>query len=288
MLCGVRWTRERRIIVDSIAKRLWNSSPASLVRALERRRERRQWQPGWFTVKSGPAAGTQLFLPHASTGGWLEMVQGRFDLFLYEALQGRFSLKGALCWDIGAHFGYHSFGFASQGARVLAFEPNAYNAARLKMNLEKNPALAKNIRHLAVAVGDRDGEMVFVQSAELEGASSGSHLQEATPPLGDNAYAGFEKLSIPVSRMDTLLDRGEAPPDLIKIDIEGAEFLALQGGRRLLSTRRPLILMEVHHIRLMLHIQRFFDELNYETRILDEENATPSRCFIMATPVAKA
>lgn len=274
--------------VNSIAKRLWNTSPASLVLALQRRRERLQWQPGWFTVKTGPAAGTQLNMPHASTGDWLEMVEGRFDLFLYEALKNRFNLKGALCWDIGAHFGYHTFGFASQGARVLAFEPNGHNAARLKMNLEKNAGLAKNIRHMPVAVGDRDGEMVFVQSGELEGASSGSHLEEATPPLGKKAYAAFEKLTIPVTKLDTLIEKGEAAPDLLKIDIEGAEFLALSGARKLLSTKRPLILMEVHHIRLMLHIQRLFDELKYETRILDEEHATPSRCYIMATPAPGA
>jgi len=212
------------------------------------------------------------------------MVEGSFDSFLYQALPASFSLKGALCWDIGAHFGYHSFAFAAQGARVLAFEPNAHNAARLKMNLEKNPNLARNIRHLPFAVGDRDGEMVFVQSAELNGGSSGSHLQDATPPLEGNAYATFEKLTVSVARLDTLVAKGESPPDLIKIDIEGAEFLALQGARQLLATKRPLILMEVHHIRLMLEIQRFFDELKYQTRILDESHITASRCFIMATP----
>lgn len=211
------------------------------------------------------------------------MLAGTYDAFIYEAIAGRRNLRDATCWDVGAHVGYHSLVFAGLGAQVLAFEPNQHNAARLRAHLERNPTLARNIRHLAVAVSDQDGEMAFVQSGDMKGGSSGSHLAAGLPPLAPRVYAASERLMVPTVRMDTLIDRGERAPDVIKIDVEGAELLALQGARRLLVEKKPLLLIEVHHICLMFHLQRMFPQLGYTARILDEQNACPSRCFIMAS-----
>ncbi len=211
------------------------------------------------------------------------MVEGTFDLFLYTALKAACDLKGAICWDVGAHVGYHSLGFAAQGAEVLAFEPNRANAERLLAHVEKNPMLGAHIRHTAVALSDRDGQMKFVQCTDLNTGSSGSHLAEALPPLGRGVYTSFEQLEVPALRIDTLIERGERPPDVIKIDVEGGEFLVLQGGRKLLQEKKPVLLIEVHHICLMLEVQRLLQTIGYTTSVLDEEHATPSRCFVMAT-----
>lgn len=268
--------------MSSIVKRLWNASPASLIRAGQRRV--RQWtdKPGWYPIQAGPAAGAQLLLAGSPEGSWCEMLAGTFDSFIYQAIAGRRSIRDAVCWDIGAHVGYHSLVFASMGAQVLAVEPNQHNAARLRAHLERNPALARNIRHLVVAVSDQDGEMAFVQSDDMKGGSSGSHLAAALPPLHAGVYAECERLMVPAVRMDSLIDRGERVPDVIKIDIEGAEFLALQGARKLLVERKPLLFIEVHHICLMFQLQRLFHQLGYTASILDEQNAAASRCFIMA------
>jgi FkbM family methyltransferase len=270
--------------MESILKRLWRSSPASLAHAARRRLQFRDRQPGWYTIRSGPAAGAQLLLPHAREGGWREMMEGTFDLFLYTALKTQRDLKGAVCWDVGAHVGYHSLGFAAQGAEVLAFEPNRANAERLLAHLEKNPTLGAHIRHTPVALSDRDGKMTFVQCTDLNTGSSGSHLAEALPPLGRGLYTSFEQLEVPAMRIDTLIERGERPPEVLKIDVEGGEYLVLQGGRKLLQEKKPILLMEVHHICLMLEVQRFLQTIGYSTRVLDEEHAAPSRCFVMATP----
>jgi hypothetical protein len=88
---------------------------------------------------------------------------------------------------------------------------------------------------------------------------------------------------VPAVRMDSLIDRGERAPDVIKIDVEGAELLVLRGGRKLLVEKKPLLLIEVHHICLMFELQQLFPQLGYTARILDEQNASPSRCFIMAS-----
>lgn len=267
--------------MKGFGKRLWNTSPGSLTRALSRRYQNWRAKPAWHTVRSGPIAGAQLFLSRTDEGAWKEMVEGTFDLFFYEELQKRRDLKGAVCWDIGAHIGYHSLGFAALGADVVAFEPNEHNAKLLRMHLERNANLGERIRHLAVALADRDGEMTFVQSSDLSGASSGSHLDAGLQPL--ESYPGFDRVRVPVVRIDTLIEeRGERKPDVLKIDVEGNEALVLRGGQKLLTNHKPVLLIEVHHIRLMFEVQELLLRYGYDIKLLDEDHGTASRCFIMA------
>lgn len=54
--------------------------------------------------------------------------------------------------------------------------------------------------------------------------------------------------SIPVHSLDGLLERDVTPrmPVLVKIDVEGAEVLVLQGARRILAEIQPVVLVSVH------------------------------------------
>lgn len=209
------------------------------------------------------------------------MIEGTFDDFIYRALEGK-NLKGACCWDIGAHFGYHTLAFAALGADVLAFEPNPHNVVPLKMNFERNPDLSKRIRHIPAAVSDCDGETVFVQSRDVTGPSSGSRLKNGTAPSPEEAYAAFEQTSVKTICIDTLIESGERIPDIIKIDVEGAERLVLEGGIRLFTAHKPILLMEIHHICLMFHVQRLLSEVGYKLELLDEKGSSGSRCFVVA------
>jgi FkbM family methyltransferase len=270
--------------MNSLMARFWNASPASISRSVKRRWAERNLKAGWARIKGGILQGTELFLPPSGVV-WLEMLEGHYDQFLFDALLARHDPRGKMFWDIGAHVGYHSLAFAALGAEVLAFEPNAVNVARLELNVGRNQKLAPHIRHLAVAVSDADGETTFKHSDDLRGESMGGHLDRALPPASPEAYQRFKAAVVPTIRIDTLLEkRGERPPDIIKIDVEGAEELVLQGGANYLSRRPPVLLMEIHHICLMFSIQRLLLGWGYSTRLLDESHASPSRCFIIAEP----
>ncbi len=210
------------------------------------------------------------------------MVAGTFDAFLHQAVQGRIRLEGAVGWDVGAHFGYHSLALAAQGAQVVAFEPNALNAARLRENLARNPQLAARVRLRPEALSDREGTLEFVQSTDLEETSSGSHLAAGTPPAGELAYERFQRVAVTCARADALIAAGEPPPTVMKVDVEGAEVLVLEGARELLRRHKPLLLVEVHHIRLMFHLRPLLEGCGYRLALLDEEHAGPSRCFLVA------
>jgi FkbM family methyltransferase len=267
----------------NVFERLWNMSPASFYRGLHKRIEEKRAGSHWESIQRGPLKGVELYLP-PSGPVWEEMISGYYDEFLYKALEGVRSPSGANVWDIGAHVGYHSLSFAARGASVLAFEPNAANLERLKMNMARNTKLAPKIRHLSVAVSDSDGEVVFKQSGDLRGLSMGGHLDKALPPLAAAGYASFTSTVVPTVKIDTLVSgRGEKPPDIIKIDVEGAEELVLRGGENTIRGHKSILLIEIHHICLMYSVQNLLNSWGYTLRILDQEHATPSRCFVIAT-----
>ena len=265
-----------------LTTRLWNTSAASLTRALVRRWGRWTARPDWHRVQAGPLAGAELFFDSLRVPEWREMVAGTFDGFLQEAVASRVQAAGAVGWDVGAHFGYHTLALAARGAQVVAFEPNVLNAARLRQNLARNPQLAERVRVRLEALSDREGTLQFVQSSDLEETSSGSHLAAAIPPSGSEAYESFQRVSVSCVRADALIAAGERPPTLMKVDVEGAELLVFEGARELLRRHKPVLLVEVHHIRLMFHLRPLLESFGYRISLLDEANAQPSRCFIIA------
>lgn len=269
--------------MPSWSERLWNTSPASLARALRRRWRRGTARLAWHRVQAGPLAGAELGFTDATQPGWREMVAGTFDGFLYQELAARRAVRDAVVWDVGAHFGYHSLGFAALGAQVVAFEPNPHNAARLRANLARNPRLAERVRVRSEALSNRDGTLEFVESDDLAETSSGSHLADAVAPSPEFVYENFSRVVVTGARADTLLAGGEPPPAVMKIDVEGAELLVLDGARELLRRHRPLLLLEVHHIRLMFHLRPLLEDCGYRLALVDEEHAEPGRCFVAAS-----
>jgi hypothetical protein len=65
--------------------------------------------------------------------------------------------------------------------------------------------------------------------------------------LGEENIGAYDlKCRTPVIRLDEYFHGQAADPDLVKIDIDGAELLALQGMRRILQETKPDLLLEVH------------------------------------------
>ena len=270
----------------SIVSKLWNNSPRSVVQAVANKVAGTKPSPTWTKVTSGPFSGGQLYIDADSFGGWQEMANGQFDAFIYKEL-GNVDLTGAVVWDIGAHFGYHSFSFASlvgDSGQVYAFEPNPFNGKRFRMHLEKNPIQAKRITLNPIALSDADGPTTFVFSDDVDGSSSsGSHLEGAIVPLAAGTYAKFKHEAVECLTIDSFIAKtGARIPQFVKVDVEGAEMMVLRGGKAFFAQHRPVIFMEVHNILLMHAVQAFFIDLGYSVKVLDEENSTLSKCFVVA------
>ena len=124
--------------------------------------------------------------------------------------------------------------------QIVAFEPGKNAYARLTENLALNPY--RNIQTFPVAVTDREGEAVLHLAGDI--ADSSASLYPAA-----QAQAGQEVCRT-VALDHFLRSEGLRPPDLIKLDAEGAELAVLQGAQGLLADSPPLWLMEMEEKNL--------------------------------------
>lgn len=151
---------------------------------------------------------------------------------------------GMVVYDVGSHLGYFSLILArlvGEQGRVTAFEPDPSNFARLSRTVELNQA--RNIEAVNQAVTEQPGSVEMLAGREtmslvVSGARGGS----------GQAAREAKMISVLAVSLDAwVLEQDHAPPDLIKIDVEGHEEQALMGARRVLETYQPLVLCEVHH-----------------------------------------
>jgi FkbM family methyltransferase len=146
-------------------------------------------------------------------------------------------------WDVGANVGYFTLvaatALANRG-QIVAFEPGKNAYERLTENLALNAY--GNIQTFPVAVTDGEGEAVLHLVGDI--ADSSASLYSA----GDT-QAGQEVCR--TVALDHFLEaEGLRPPDLIKLDAEGAELAVLQGAQGLLAASPPLWLMEMEEKNL--------------------------------------
>jgi FkbM family methyltransferase len=243
--------------------------------------------PRWVEISTGPLAGRELFIDD-TLPNWRALANGDYEPFIFESL-GEDGYEGKTVWDIGAFVGYHALAFAalvgSTGA-VVTFEPNPYNVERVMMNLERNPDLASRIKVVNKALANEDGETTFSLSPSIEnGESSGSHMTSAMAPEAPAVYESFDQIKVVTVKADTLLGTSQYPaPALVKMDVEGAELMVLQGSTRLLAERRPSLLIEVHHIVTMFETQKLLSDLDYDMNIVNVDQGSTSRCHVLAKP----
>jgi FkbM family methyltransferase len=144
--------------------------------------------------------------------------------------------------DVGANKGYYSLLAALAGGPrrlVVAVEPWPENAAILRQNLQLNGV--ENVLVCEVAASGHEGTCHFMMPPR--GNSGLAHV------AGAANGAGMDPRLIRCRRLDDLLDElqiGEI--DLLKMDVEGAETLAIEGLARLLAGRK------VHHLLLEMHM----------------------------------
>jgi len=156
----------------------------------------------------------------------------------------RFLRKGMVALDIGANEGFYTLLAANcVGAKgcVIAFEPSPRERRRLRMNLLLN--LLGNVLVEEVALAGQEGVMnLHVVHTRETGCNS------LRPPA---VQGPIRILPVAVTTVDHFLRRNSVERvDFVKMDVEGAELLALQGARNLFRTLpRPVLMIEVSDLR---------------------------------------
>lgn len=134
--------------------------------------------------------------------------------------------------DCGAHVGSWSIRMAKEFNAVYAFEPSRETFACL----DRNTSNRSNVFALNVAVGDRPGFVsMCVDDTRGEGNTGAYFIK---PINGENG--GLD--TVRMMTIDSLgFDHGVG---FIKLDVEGAELLALRGAVQTIKANKPVIFLE--------------------------------------------
>jgi FkbM family methyltransferase len=174
--------------------------------------------------------GQRLLVDPSELSGFYLYYEQEYDDGVFRFLSNRLH---SFAWaiDLGANIGVYTTFIARHCERVDAFEPDTHLLAKLERNLELNDI--DNVTIRATCISDVTGTVHF----------------EAPPSqnLGVGKIAKRGQ-SVPALNLGDLLAVSERQSLFIKMDIEGAEWLAIKGAKDgLRSWNRPLaILMEIH------------------------------------------
>lgn len=176
---------------------------------------------------------------------------GLHEVAVQRAMSGLVK-PGMTFWDVGANIGFFTIlasRLVTDAGRVDAFEPMPENRERLHAALEANGC--RNVTVHDCAVSAAAGETILY--------SHESSAMWSLLPTGD----GNEGIAVHCETLDAVA--GSVPaPDVIKIDVEGAELDALRGARGLLSKTRPTLLVEFSNEELLDEARSLLRDYDFE------------------------
>ncbi|MEM4282315.1 MAG: FkbM family methyltransferase [Candidatus Woesearchaeota archaeon] len=138
--------------------------------------------------------------------------------------------KGNVVLDIGANIGYYTLIFAKlvgKEGKVFAFEPDPTNFSLLKKNVEIN--CYKNVVLVQKAVSNKTGKVKLY----LSETNKGDHRIY-------DSHDGRKSIEVEVIQLDDYFKNYNGKVDFIKIDIQGAEWGAVQGMLNLLKKNKTV------------------------------------------------
>jgi FkbM family methyltransferase len=200
---------------------------------------------------------------------WIQ--QNIYFLNEYEEREIRFVeqylKQGDVFIDVGAHIGLFSLvasGKVGQEGRVYSFEPTKKNLSSLQNHIHTNQI--GNIIAEPLAVSDKEQELnLFLDENKMNSGSATSYTDSFT-----------KKETVLSTSLDHYFANKKTPPvKLIKIDIEGGEYLALLGMKNILKKDKPALLIEINHQPHYGHdnLEAFLSGLGYKKYFIAEDSS---------------
>jgi FkbM family methyltransferase len=194
----------------------------------------------WVQVERGFARGLWLHLSLKDEAVyWL----GSYDPRMQDLLE-KLCGPGCVFYDIGANLGFFSFAVAKSSrpnGKVVAFEPERDNCLRFReMVIRNNLQDCVELVEAAAWSYTSSAGVLFKRGACPR--AHGGVLADGVSPV----LAEAEALLVPSISLDDYLNRGQRPPDVVKIDVEGGECEVLKGAAELCSRAKPALICEVH------------------------------------------
>ncbi|MCX7848136.1 MAG: FkbM family methyltransferase [bacterium] len=210
---------------------------------LEKNSELRALATATLVLKELPT-GSYLWLDLSDQAIGVRILHG-----IYECDETAFVLRtvkpGMTVIDLGANIGYFTLLMADlvgPDGRVYAFEPLPRNVALLRRSVRENK-LQRRVIVIAAAVAGREGRAQVVVPRHSTNWGGAYLAEKGAPRLSHHDLVQVRALTL-----DSVDIRRRV--DFIKADIEGAEYLALQGAAQLLRRDRPVVMCECNPVQL--------------------------------------
>lgn len=209
---------------------------------------------------AAPLEGHRMLLDWDTHKGFVFGVYEPHVVRALEAVVG----SGSLVVDVGAHIGYFTLllrKLVGSRGRVVAFEPWPPVAAVLKRNATMN--------------GYQD--IIIEQRAVTDETRLITMAPRNDHPLSSmSAMATAGAVVVDAVSLDDYFSPSD-PVSFVKIDVEGAERLVLQGMQRILTDHRPMVILELHLAADPIPVE-LTEQRGYRIRMLDSHH-------ILAVPI---
>ena len=177
-------------------------------------------------------------------------------------LLSKYIKVGSLVIDVGANIGIYSEVFSNavgSNGKVIAIEPDPSNLQTLSKKFSSSES---NVEIVNAAVSNKIGTLYLKQNA--------------SNPAGH--YISDQGVAVKGITIDHITLDSKIPLSLIKIDVEGAEGLVIDGGKKTIIKHRPVIHMEYSPERLInfgsdpIDLLSFLEKNKYSFCLLDKKN----------------
>lgn len=208
--------------------------------------------PSNFSVPilQGKLKGKRWVADASTHGCWL----GSYE-FEKQQLFSDTVITGNTVFDIGAHVGFYTLlasVLVGEVGRVMAFEPLPRNLHYLHRHIKLNHIA--NVQIIPAAVADAPGIAMFEEVL----SSSEGH------------FSATGNLEVKVIALDEQIKTGQLPiPNVIKMDVEGAEFAVLRGAQQMLLQYQPIIFLATHGADIHKQCCDLLQSLNYSLKSIN-------------------
>ncbi|MFK7831973.1 MAG: FkbM family methyltransferase [Winogradskyella sp.] len=196
-------------------------------------------------------------------------------------------------YDIGCNIGYTALLALIQDPKkqILLVDPNPLALQHAAMNIINN-GMGSRVQYMSAFVGDKLDDTVKFYTVG-SGAAGSMHASHAETASAMNSF-----MEVKMVTLDYLYDFYQIKPDLVKIDVEGAETLVMKSASKLAKETRCTFFIEMHKVE-GLGMEAAGDEMvdwciknNYKAWYLKAQEvitsgkaiATRGKCHLLLLP----
>jgi len=203
-------------------------------------------------IIQGEIRGYKWIIGSGVNGYWLGSYELKKVSLFIKTIKDK---KLKVIYDIGAHVGYYtliSSKCVGDKGIVYSFEPNPQNIFYLKKHIEINKI--NNVSIIERAVSN------FIGTVNFDITSNTS--------TGKIADKGVPIQSITIDYF--VFKNNNNPPEIMKIDIEGAELDALKGAKETITKFHPIIFLSLHSGDLYKECKRLLNNYSYKIQEFED------------------